>query len=173
MDKKYKVRHALLGALQARLSKFGDVSHLSRKEIQHLQMTPEAVSSVTGYLKTDLINQADYLLLLEEVSIYRTGSNIEMSILAPGSVAYFDSKYLQEGRKVFWSNLFDVAKTISTVVLLIFAVITFITGILRSQRTEEDIRGLKQEVETLKHNQLSRPLLKPRPASAPIVRKPS
>lgn len=166
MNKKYKVRHALLGALQARLSKFDYVSHLSQAQVEQIEMTLEALSGVTGYPKTDLLNQADYLLLLKEVNISRERSDIRLLILAPGSVAYFDSKYLQEGRKAFWNNLFDIAKTISTIVLLIFAVITFITGILRSQHTEEDIRQLKQEVENLKHNQLSSPLLTPKSAPA-------
>lgn len=152
MQKKYRIRHAILGALQAKLSKFDLVAEVDEEEIQ---LTLNELTSITRYPQKEVLNQVDYLLMQKEVHISRIESGIKVLILELGSAAYFDSKYPQEGRKVFWNSLFDVAKTISTIVLLIFAVITFITGLLRSQRTEDDIRKLKEEVEVLKRNQLS------------------
>jgi hypothetical protein len=166
MHKKYRIRHKILGTLQEKLSRFDMIAEVDPALIE---LTLSDLANIAKRPEKEILNQVDYLLLQKEVGITRIETGIKVLILESGSAAYFDSKYPDEGRKVFWNNLFEVTKTISNIILLIFAIITFITGILRSQQTAEDIRQLQQQVENLKRNQ--DPILEPAPVTGKSPRK--
>ncbi|MEN5231522.1 hypothetical protein [Sphingobacterium faecium] len=100
----------------------------------------------------EVYREIDYLEKEKEIHIDEINYSTYYLILKQGSVSYFDKKYLELGRKNFRDNLFDNLKIISSFILLLIAVITFIVNLLETRKNRTEIEKLKNEIIILKGN---------------------
>lgn len=147
IKRKYLVRHKILETLQERLSQFDGQEHLS---IEKIELTLQELSSASHFSEKQILEQIDFLNEIQELDCnWRQGVQYFL-VLKKGTIAYFDRKYLYEGRKEFWNDTYDIIKTVSAVMLLVIAVITFVMNLIDTRRNKKDIDNLKIEFKHLK-----------------------
>jgi hypothetical protein len=102
-----------------------------------------------------LLPSFDRAFVLDNLDFLRTNSEVYCSmkfddsvfcILSSGNNAFNDAKYLQQGIKERLDFVFDVSKTISTVVLLVIAVWTFFQNLQQTNKNKIAIEKLQTEV---------------------------
>lgn len=147
IKEKYSIRHKILKALQEKLSKFESKQHLNQSEIE---LSLHELSSKTKLVEKKIIEQTDYLVSKEEINSEWDNRELNFCIIREGTISFFDKKYLEEGKKEFWNNNYDIIKTFSAVIILIIAVVTFIFNIVDTRKNKSDIEKMKIELNDIK-----------------------
>lgn len=101
--------------------------------------------------ETEIIQQIYYLKNENEIiekEFDMCNSNYHISRI--GMASYYDKKYLNQGKKEYLDNIYDLLKILSTFILLIIAIITFINSWIVSGENKSEIEILKNEVFKLK-----------------------
>jgi hypothetical protein len=152
IKRKYLVRHKILETLQERLSQFDGQEHLN---IEKVELTLQELSRASDLIEKEILEQIDFLNEIQELDCnWRQGVQ-NFLVLKKGTIAYFDRKYLYEGRKEFWNDTYDIIKTVSAVMLLVIAVITFVMNLIDTRQNKKDINNLKTELKQLKDTTLN------------------
>ena len=111
----------------------------------------------SGLQEDDLIQQIRYLVNEKEINETEFEySRYYYSISDAGAAAYHDKKNLNKGRKEYLDNIYDVLKNVSTFILLLMAVITFIGNWVSNSRKNQEIEKIIIELKHLKdslHNE--------------------
>lgn len=147
INKKYKNRHIILETLQRR---YEEVYNPTMQDGE-LEIDFKHLVEYSKLTNNEVYEQLDYLHLENEISIDEIQFQIYYIILRNGSKAYYDKKYITIGIKEFHNNFYDILKNISSVILLIIAIITFILNSFATIKLKEQVSKLQIEVQTLKN----------------------
>jgi hypothetical protein len=143
IKRKYLVRHKILETLQERLSQFDGQEDLN---IEEIELTLQELSHASHVSEKEILEQTDFLNEIEEIDCYWKQRVQYFLILKKGTIAYFERKYLNEGRKEFWNDTYDIIKTVSAVMLLVIAVFTFFMNLIDIRKNNKDIEKIKIEL---------------------------
>jgi len=149
LKKKYINRHEILRTLLVRRKDNESPNNLDERDIA-LNWTKLVEKS--NLSETEIIQQIYYLKNENEIVETEFDEyNFYYHISRTGMVSYYDKKYLNQRKKEFADNIYDVLKILSTAILLIFAIITFRNNWIISNKNESEIEILKKEVLKLKN----------------------
>lgn len=145
--KKYQHRHKILKALQNyRQLK----EHPNMVDSIDIELSFSDIVERTGLTETEVFQQLDYLYREDEVFINIQDFTTKYFITRNGSISYYDNKYISIGRKELITNTFDITKTLSTIILLIISVYTFLYNLNVTRDNKYEINNLKLEIQQLK-----------------------
>jgi len=148
INPKYTSRHELLETLQKRKDEKWAPDNI---DVRDTALEFHELAENSGLKETDVLQQIRYLI--NEKEIYETEfeySRWYYSISDAGTAAYHDQKHLAKGRKEYLDNIYDVLKNVSTFILLLLAVITFIGNWISNSRKNQEIENIKIELKNLK-----------------------
>lgn len=83
----------------------------------------------------------------KEIICNNKGEESNFFISVEGILSYKDGKYKTIRRKEIINDIFDTAKTISVIVLLITSVLTFIFTQIINNKNKQEIKLLQQQIE--------------------------
>lgn len=145
--KKYQHRHKILKALQNyRQLK----EHPNMVDSIDIELSFSDIVERTGLTETEVFQQLDYLYREDGVFINIQDFTTKYFITRNGSISYYDNKYISIGRKELITNTFDITKTLSTIILLIISVYTFLYNLNVTRDNKYEINNLKLEIQQLK-----------------------
>lgn len=148
INQKYTSRHELLKTLQTRKNQKWAPDNI---DIRDTSLEFDKLTENSGLQETDVIQQIRYLINEKEINEAEFEySRLYYSISDSGTAAYHDQKYLTKGRKEYLDNIYDVLKNVSTFILLLLAVITFIGNWISNSRKNQEIENIKIELKHLK-----------------------
>jgi len=154
INQKHTSRHQLLKTLQKRKD---EKWHPNNIDIRDTALEYHKLAEKSGLQEDDLIQQIRYLVNEKEINETEFEySRYYYSISDAGAAAYHDKKHLNKGRKEYLDNIYDVLKNVSTFILLLMAVITFIGNWVSNSRKNQEIENIKIELKHLKdslHNE--------------------
>lgn len=120
IDRSFRVRHKILGVLHDDLNQNGMDYERRVGSIR--------VASITK-IHIDEIHKWQHLLVEKgEIVIADNDGQSIISILPAGNNAYIDKRYLKDGRKEKWDNIFNWARIIIPLGALILSIINFISN---------------------------------------------
>jgi hypothetical protein len=146
IKKHYKVRHLILKILVDHDNSFKPSATFEEKKL-HFK---DICQKLPQFDKTFLLDNLDYLSSVsKEIFCSMEFDNSRFAIIAAGRHAYIEGKYLLEGKKEF-RNLFDQKiRIISTIILLLIALSTFIINIVQTQKNRAQIEEIKSQLQNL------------------------
>jgi hypothetical protein len=142
----FKARHRLLKILHRHGLQFQPLEDLHKSSI-HFE---EIHKQLPQYDKNFLLDNLDYLRSTDEIYCSMKFDKSVFAILSQGSHAYRDKKYIHEGVKERINYIYDIAKTVSVVVLLVIAIWTFAQNIVQTKQNKSDIERLRQELQDIR-----------------------
>lgn len=148
--KKYRIRHAILKTLEHHRTnaKRNDLTDWMEEALDFSELV--AKSHLT---EQDVSEQLYYLINEKEIFDEELRPlDIIYRISSTGIAAFYDKKYLNIGMREFLNNSYDILKNISTAVLLIFAIVTFVSNYLETKKNKNEIELLKNEIKDLKRS---------------------
>jgi hypothetical protein len=146
IKKYFNARHEILKVL----ANYQDSFPVDTPSVDRMLHFSEITNKLKHYDKDFFLDNLQYLTDTKEIHCTRKFDNSEFIILKEGRTSYRENKYKNLGSKFFRDNLFDTLKIISTTLLLLITVYTFIYNIYQTGRNKEDIRLLNEELKTLK-----------------------
>ncbi len=147
MKSKYLNRHKILKTLYKKRIKEESPNTINTVE---LSLTFSQIAINSNLPEAKIIEQIEFLINEKEISKIEESFDTYYFITDKGSISYHDEKYLDNGEKEFWTTSYDIIKTISTLVLLIMAVIVFILNFLDTKQNKKDIDVIKTELQNIK-----------------------
>ena len=147
MNKKYRNRHLILKTLQDRRQEGEGPNMLDMSEIA---LTFSELVEKSRLTDSELVEQIHYLKNADEVIEEEIINDFYYFISQAGTAAYYDKKYLNKGKKELLENTYDVLKNLSTIVLLLIAIITFTGNWVSSKDNKSEIDTLKFELKQIK-----------------------
>ena len=144
--KKHILRHRILKALQKNYNEhwtpdLGDIDvSLSFTELVEKSYLNEK----------DVREQLPFLKKENEVGYIEIDYSSYYYISTEGTVSFYDKKHHITGRKLFLEEIYDWVKNISTILLLLIAIITFIINLIDTRNNKKEIQILKNEIEQMK-----------------------
>lgn len=147
IKQKYIIRHKILEVLQNKMPSF-DEKEIKREQIE---LSLEEISKILGFSIENIYKNIDHLSEAEEINFFWINNNkLKCAIARKGTLSVYDRKYINEGRKEFWNNTFDVIKNVSTILILIIAIVTFIINTCATTQNSKDIKIIKTEINNFK-----------------------
>lgn len=117
---------------------------------RELALTFSAIGSKTG-LSDEVVS--NHLYILKEVGDIRLFEEDDYNeyyiITTAGIAAVHDGKYLEIGKKEFGLEFDNVLKRVSTIILLLIAIITFIFNLVQTYKNKTEIDQLKKQVDSI------------------------
>lgn len=148
INKKYTSRHQLLQTLQERKDDRWSPNNI---DVRDIALETHKLLDKSGLRETDLYQQLQYLVNEKEIKETEfDGFRWYYSISDAGTAAYHDQKHLSKGRKEYLDNIYDVLKNVSTFILLLMAVVTFIGNWISNSKKNQEIEDIKIELKNLK-----------------------
>lgn len=148
LKKKYINRHEILRTLIVRRK---DNENPNNLDVRDIALSWRKLVEKSNLSETEIIQQIYYLKNGNEiVETDFDEYNLYYHISRIGMASYYDKKYLNQRKKEFEDNIYDVLKILSTAILLILAIITFRNNWIISNKNESEIEILKKEVLKLK-----------------------
>jgi hypothetical protein len=147
MKKKYLIRHKILQTLQEKLSEFDGKQKVQSDEIE---LSTKEISLKANLSEKDILAQIDYLSSRDEIHLERDKGVVNLYITRQGTVSFSDKSYLEEGKKEFWNSNYDVLKTVSTVILLLIALITFAINIFNTKKNKSEIEKMQIQIDNIR-----------------------
>lgn len=145
IKKNFKARHQLLGILFEHDIKQPHTSDLKAKSI-HFN---DIAAKLPQYDRHFLIDNLDFLRAADEIYCSMQFDNSVFAIYSSGSHAYRDKKYIRDGYRDQFNYIYDIAKTVSVIILLLFAIWTFIKNNYQTESNKKDIEQLRKELQDL------------------------
>jgi hypothetical protein len=142
----FKTRHRLLKILHRHSLQFQPSEDLQKVSIHF----DDIQKQLPQYDKNILLDNLDYLRVANEVYCSMKFDKSVFAILSPGNHAYRDKKYIHEGVKERMNYVYDIAKTVSVIVLLLIAIWTFAQNIIQTKQNKSDIERLRQELQNIR-----------------------
>lgn len=147
INRKYKNRHLFLKALQLYLEKNDRPDAYA---LEDFSLTFPKLVELSNLTEKEIYGQIDYLENEGEINIEHTEDYSAFYFISKnGTIAYYDKKYLNLGKKEFLNDLYDIIKNISAIILLVIAIISFIINFLDTQKNKKEIEQIKVKVEKL------------------------
>lgn len=148
INKKYSSRHQLLKTLQERKDEKWAPDNI---DIRDTALEFDKLIENSGLPETDVIQQIRYLINEKEINETEFEySRCYYSLSGSGTASFHDRKHLSKGRKEYLDNMYDVLKNVSTFILLLLAVITFIGNWISNSKKNQEIENIKIELKHLK-----------------------
>ncbi|KQO22668.1 hypothetical protein ASF10_09885 [Flavobacterium sp. Leaf82] len=148
MQKRFKIRHEILKKLfeKNQLGNSPNASHIS-----DIALTWTQLIKVENLSENEILEQIYYLKNQNEVK-EKEDDNFEYYywISNIGIDSFYNYKYLNEGKKESRENYFNKVRNWSITILLIIAVVTFLTNIFVKIKNNSDLENLQNEVNKLK-----------------------
>jgi hypothetical protein len=145
--KKYRNRHLILKTLQDRRQ---EGEGPNRLDISEVALTFSELVEKCRLTESELVEQIHYLKNTDEVIEEEIINDFYYFISQAGTAAYYDNKYLNKGKKELLENTYDVLKNLSTIILLLIAIITFTGNWISSKDNKSEIDTLKFELKQIK-----------------------
>jgi hypothetical protein len=146
--KKYRNRHIILKTLEDYRVNNARLDSTDWMELSLDFSELVAKSNLTGQ---EVIEQLQYLINENEVHEEELRPLDYVYIITKiGTAVYYDKKYLNIGMRQFLNDCYDVLKNLSTAILLIFAVVSFMTNNIEIKKNKVEIESLKNEIKKLK-----------------------
>ena len=142
MKKHFKTKLRILQIL----AKFQDSFPVGTNSNDRLLHYSEIEKQFPKVSKNYLLDSLHYLTTTKEIHCTMELENSKYLILQDGRAAYIENKYRSLGRKEFRDYIFDILKIISTTVLLLIAVYTFIQNIYETKQNKKDIEKIKTDI---------------------------
>ena len=150
MKKHFKIKYQILEIL----AKFQDSFPIGTSSKDRLLHYSEIEKEFPKISKHYLLDNLHYLTTTKEIYCAMELENSKFLILEDGRAAYLENKYRSLGRKEFRDYLFDILKIISTTVLLLIAIYTFILNIYETKQNKKDIEKIKNDVKIIQKTAL-------------------
>jgi len=147
LKKKYCDRHRVLKALQEKQEEGWRPDSIGSEDIE---LSGSEIAELARLREKDVWAQIDFLAFEKEIVVHEKNDfSIYYFICQKGTVSYYDRKYIYTGRKELLNDIYDWMKTVSTIVLLIIATITFILNIISTKNNTKEIQKLKVETNAI------------------------
>ncbi|NCT93124.1 MAG: hypothetical protein GXC72_01765 [Chitinophagaceae bacterium] len=146
IKEKYRIRHNLLGLFYDKYFE----GNSPNADVYDTSLTFSQLEEISGLSTEKLIKTIDYLKEAEELYVEEMDYIDLYLITLKGRAAYHDEKYLYNGKKAFLNDTYDVIKTLSAIVLLVIAIITFIQNSIDIKKNKKEIESLKIEINQIK-----------------------
>jgi hypothetical protein len=144
---KYINRHKILGTLYNKYSQDYSPNIIDIKEIS---LTFGELVTHSKLAEYQVQEQIDFLCDANEISSNEENFTDYYSIPRKGIISYKDEKYLYTGRKEFWNDTYDIVKTISTIILLIIGLATFVLNLIETKQNKNEINNIKMELHNMR-----------------------
>lgn len=119
IHKSFRIRHKILGVLYEDWNE----SKKDDQVVGSIRIADKANVSVS-----DIHTWQGSLVEKGEITSSDNDGQIMMSIQLAGRNAYIQNKYLKEGRKEKWDNIFDWARILIPLALLILSIVNYISN---------------------------------------------
>lgn len=146
IGKKYINRHRILETLQIYHNEHWspdcdeiDISLSFTELIKHSRLNEQEVREQLPYLKHE-----------KEINYFEIDYSSYYAISKKGTVDLYDKKHYNFGRKMFNEEIYDMLKNISTILLLIIALITFVNNLIDTKNNKKELENLKTEIKNIK-----------------------
>ncbi len=147
IKKNLKARHELLGILLEHDIKQKHTSNIESKSIHF----DDIVAKLPKYDRHFLLDNLDYLRTVGEIYCSMEFDNSVFAIYSSGGHSYREKKYIREGVKDQLNYIYDIAKTLSVIILLLIAIWTFIRNTYQTESNKQDIKQLREEIQQMKN----------------------
>lgn len=147
INPKYTSRHQLLKTLQERKDEKWSPDMV---DIRDIALPYHKLESSSGLSENQVVEQIQYLINENEIIKKEIKYDWYYYISDMGSASYYDSKYPSKGKKEYLDNIYDILKNVSTFLLLLMAVITFIGNWVSNSKNNAEIEKIKTELNQLK-----------------------
>jgi hypothetical protein len=146
IKKNFKARHQILKVLFDHDLNFKPTDSLDKKSLHF----DEICNQLPQYDRPFLLDNLDYLRTTKEIHCSMQFDNSTFAILSHGSHSCRDKKYIRDGIKDFFNYIYDIAKTVSVIVLLLIAIWTFVKNIYQTESNKQDIEQIRKEIQQIK-----------------------
>lgn len=150
IDQKFTNRHKILKTLHQRKKEKWSPATTDVRDIglsyYQLTTTPRHKGKQINKEIQYLINEKE---IIEEEIQY---DDYYYCISNSGTASYYDRKYITKGKKEYRENIYDILKNISTLLLLIMAVITFIGNWISNSKNKCEIENIKTELKQIENS---------------------
>ena len=139
MKKSFRIRHQILEEL------FKSASTEKNPQIPKNRLSNVEISKRTGISIHDV--DIFHELLHEEGEInccFDSKALHEMLITSKGRQSYIDKKFIKQGRKEFWDNIYDPMKIILPIISIVIAAVAIYLNSSNSSKMQEIERRIKQ-----------------------------
>lgn len=148
IPKHYRLRRLLLKLLVEHDEKFAASEAMKARQIHF----DDICQKLPQFDRAYLLDNMDYLRLKDEIYCSLEFDNSKFAIISNGRHAFLEKRYLVEGSKEFRNSFDQKLKIISTIILLLIAVATFVINIVQTQQNKNQIEQLKTEVQKLQEH---------------------
>lgn len=145
IKKNFKARHQILKILFSHDEKVMPTDDVNLKSIHF----SEICKQLPQYDKSFLLDNLDYLRTTKEIYCSMQFDKSTFFILSDGSHSYRDKKYICEGVRDQLNYIYDIAKTVSVIILLAIAIWTFAQNIYQTKQNKKDIEQLRKELQDI------------------------
>lgn len=145
IKKHYEVRHKILKTLFDYDNSF-DIGVPTNEKLLHFN---EICKKLNQFDKIFLLDNLNYLQTTKEIYCTMQYDNSSFAIIGLGRDSFIEKKFLTEGRKEFRNSLDQKLKIISTIILLIIAVVTFAINIIQTHNNKKEIENLKLRLQKI------------------------
>ncbi len=146
IKKSFKVRHQILKVLFYHNLKFKPSETRDSKCLHFDKICEE----LPQYDRPFLLDNLDYLRSTNEIYCSQQFDNSVFDINSSGSHSFRNKKYIRDGVKDLTNYIYDIAKTVSVIVLLAIAIWTFAQNTLQTKQNKTDIEQLRKELQDIK-----------------------
>jgi hypothetical protein len=147
INKKYRNRHLFLKTLQLY---FEENDRPDLYTFEEISLTFPKLVELSNLTEKEIYGQIDYLEKEGEINIEHTEHFSTFYFISRnGTIAYYDKKYLNLGKKEFLNDAYDILKNISAIILLVIAIISFIINFLDTRKNKKEIEQIKVKLEKL------------------------
>lgn len=143
IKKHYQVRHKILQTLFDYDNSF-DIAVPTNQKLLHFN---EICKKLNQFDKIFLLDNLNYLQTTKEIYCTMQFDNSSFAIIGLGRDSFIERKFLTEGRKEFRNSFDQKLKIISTIILLLIAITTFVINIIQTQNNKKEIENLKLQLE--------------------------
>lgn len=122
IKEKYLIRHKILKALYHEYKNSGPEDYA-----EDIAINSTKISDLSSLSNEQIYSQTDYLLLIGEIKMIEIELSDFSHITIKGRIAYFDKKYLAEGRAYIFKTFREWITLVGTIVAIAISVFGFIS----------------------------------------------
>lgn len=144
--KKYVTRHRILETLQI----YHDENWSPDCNEMDISMSYTELIKHSKLSEVEVRKQLPYLEREKEINYFEIDYSAYYIISKNGTVDFYDKKHYNVGRKLFNEEIYGMLKNISTILLLVIALITFVINLIDTRNNKKELENLKIEIKNIK-----------------------
>lgn len=140
IKKKYTIRHKILKGLQEDL-----LLHDPHGYMEEEAATSTQLAKLSGLTNGEIYSQIDFLISIEEIGRIEIDFSDKFYITTKGTIAYYNKKYIEQGRVESFSWFKEWAALISVIIAILVSITSILTY-LETKKNSDSIEVLNKHL---------------------------